>query len=139
MPILDNVKEKHQGNTGKIVKIHRNNFTFHIKIIAAFFQFANPMKALFYFLTLIETDTRITMAHVSVYMSLWKRWQDKAAVVPLSFFRGEFVNSCKVSSCTTFHRVIKELHAYGYIIYKPSYNRFKGCEVWFVHEKNVAL
>jgi len=34
-----------------------------------------------------------------------------------------------IRSIATYHKVIKELHAFGYIIYKPSYHPKKGSEI----------
>lgn len=89
------------------------------------------MDILHSFLSAIEDDSRITTAHISVYVSLWKKWKDSGAVGPLSFFRSEVEALCKISSYNTFHRAIRQLHEYGYIQYVPSYNHFLGSLVYF--------
>jgi hypothetical protein len=38
----------------------------------------------------------------------------------------------KIQAKATYHKVIKELHEYGFIVYKPSYNPFRGSEVQLV-------
>lgn len=90
------------------------------------------MDPIYYFLTASETDPRITTAHISLYVSLWKKWKDSGSEGPLSFFRQELANLCKISSYNTFHKVIRQLHEYGYINYIPSYNHFLGSLVYFI-------
>lgn len=34
-----------------------------------------------------------------------------------------------IRSIATYHKVIKELHAFGYIIYKPSFHPRKGSTI----------
>lgn len=38
----------------------------------------------------------------------------------------------KIQAKATYHKVIKELHEFGFIVYKPSYNPFRGSEVELV-------
>jgi hypothetical protein len=79
----------------------------------------------------VEEDPRISTAHISVYLALWKRWVDKGYEQPLSFFRVELVAVCKIASFNTYYKIIRELHEYGYIRYIPSYNHFLGSLVYF--------
>jgi len=92
------------------------------------------VEALYFFLSAVESDPRITTAHISVYVSLWKKWKDSGAEGPLSFFRYELAGRCKISSYNTFHRAVRQLHEYGYIRYEPSYNHFRGSLVYFIEK-----
>lgn len=83
------------------------------------------------FLKGIEEDVRITTAHISVYMALWKKWGEQDYKQPVSFFRTELIPVCKISSLNTYHKIIRQLHEYGYIKYVPSYNHFLGSLVYF--------
>jgi len=38
----------------------------------------------------------------------------------------------KICANATYHKVMKDLHNYGFIVYKPSYNPFRGSEVELV-------
>lgn len=93
------------------------------------------MEPLHSFLSAVEDDPRITTAHISVYVSLWKKWKDSGAAGPLSFFRTELAGLCKISSYNTFHKAIRQLHEYGYIKYVPSYNHFLGSLVYFIDRR----
>ena len=96
------------------------------------------METLQLFLSAVEQDPRISTAHISIYISLWKKWKDSGTAGPLSFFRSELTSLCKVSSYNTFHRTIRQLHEYGYIEYLPSYNHFKGSLVYFNQSPKVV-
>src|ERR1044071_5558387 len=83
------------------------------------------------FLSAIGEDPRITTAHISIYLALWKHWADKKFEHPVSFFRKDLMATSKISSLNTYHKVIRQLHEYGYIKYEPSYNHFEGSLVYF--------
>ena len=91
---------------------------------------------LYIFLSAIGDDPRISCAHISVYMALWKKWKDNRCQQPLSFFRSDLAPLCKLSSYNSYHKTIRQLHEYGYIKYVPSYNHFLGSLVYFNEEKN---
>ena len=83
----------------------------------------------------MEGDARITTAHISLYVVLWKKWKDSGIEQPLSVFRKDLMELCKISSYKTYHRTIRQLHEYGYIKYVPSYNHFLGSLVYFIDLK----
>lgn len=89
------------------------------------------MEILVKFLTLVESDPRISPVHISLFVALWKKWVDSGSEGPLSFFRKDLADLCKIAGTNTFHKSIRELHAYGYIRYTPSYNHFLGSLVSF--------
>jgi len=84
------------------------------------------------FMKRIEDDPRISTAHISIYVSLWKLWMEKGDQKPLSFFGHEIRGMCKVSGYATYHKRICELHEYRYIIYTPSFDHLKGSKVTFI-------
>lgn len=97
------------------------------------------MEPLHDFLEAIREDARITTAHISVYVALWKQWIDKDFEHPLSFFRKDLMGVCKISSFNTYHKTIRQLHEYGYINYVPSYNHFLGSLVYFISKERPAV
>jgi len=36
----------------------------------------------------------------------------------------------RIKSTATYHKVLRELQAFGYIEYVPSYDPYKGSQVW---------
>jgi len=85
------------------------------------------------FFVRVESDSRITTAHISLYSSLWKKWEPVEEGQPLIFFSHDIMPLCKISSYSTYHKTIRELQEYGYIKYVPSFNRFAGSEVQFLN------
>ena len=88
-------------------------------------------KVLLDFLEAAEPDPRIATAHISLFISLWKKWKELESGQYLVFFSFEIMPACKISSSSTFHKVIKQLDEYGYIKYLPSFNHFRGSRVEF--------
>ncbi|TYA89186.1 hypothetical protein FUA24_03350 [Seonamhaeicola marinus] len=74
-------------------------------------------------------DSRLNPTHISLYVALFQLWN-------YNFFREEFYISredvmefSKIGSKSTYHRCIKELSHWSYIIYMPSHNPYKGSRI----------
>ena len=66
-------------------------------------------------------DNRITVRHISLYMALVHEMIGCGGM-DLLFVRTErIMGLAKISSRVTYHRCIRDLHCYGYIIYSPSF------------------
>lgn len=84
------------------------------------------------FIESVKEDPRISMAHISLYVSLVTYWYANGRANPLCVFSKEIMPACKISGVATYHRSIRELHAYGYIKYVPSFNHFLGSLVYII-------
>ena len=89
------------------------------------------MQRLIDFFDRIRDDARITTAHISLYTALWKLRKDKENMEPLYIFSHEVMPVCKISSYSTYHKTIRQLHEFGYINYVPSFNHFTGSVIEF--------
>jgi hypothetical protein len=74
-------------------------------------------------------DTRLNPTHISLYVALFQLWN-------LHYFKPEFylnreeaMSFSKIGSKSTYHRCIKELSLWSYILYEPSHNPFKGSRI----------
>jgi hypothetical protein len=74
-------------------------------------------------------DSRLNPTHISLYVALFQLWN-------LNFFKDEFfinreevMTYSKIGSKSTYHRCIKELSYWKYILYIPSHNPFKGSSI----------
>ena len=74
-------------------------------------------------------DSRLNPSHISLYIALFQMWNN-------SFFKDEFyinrvevVRYSKIGSKSTYHRCIKELSHWKYVLYMPSHNPFKGSRI----------
>lgn len=77
----------------------------------------------------LAADQRITVWHYSLYMSLFNKWSAGGFVNPISISRREMMAQAHVGSLMTYHKCIRQLTEFGYIIYEPSYNPFIGSYV----------
>ena len=94
---------------------------------------ADELALLENFLQRAQRDPRIGPVHISLYLGLWKLWRDSGIMENgIRFFSYQLLPLGKVSSCSTYHKAIKQLHAFGYICYAASYNRNKGSYAQFL-------
>ncbi|MGZ3913534.1 MAG: hypothetical protein ACXVLT_13910 [Flavisolibacter sp.] len=78
----------------------------------------------------IKDDPRIGPAHICLYLAILKCWFDNEGRQPVSVFAKNLMQSAKIFSVSTYHRAIKDLDAYGYIKYEPSYNPLLGSIIY---------
>ncbi|MCR8666246.1 hypothetical protein NO995_00990 [Aestuariibaculum sp. M13] len=74
-------------------------------------------------------DSRLNPTHISMYMALFKFWNYLHFPKTFHINREEIMQLSKIGSKATYHRVIKELSLWKYIVYMPSNNPFKGSKV----------
>jgi hypothetical protein len=74
-------------------------------------------------------DKRLTPHHVSLYVILFQYWNSNRFRNPISISREETMSMSKIGSINTYIKCLKELHAWGYIKYDPSFNPMKGSKV----------
>ena len=74
-------------------------------------------------------DGRLNPTHISIYVALFQFWNNYH--FPKDFYvnRDEVMQFAKIGSKTTYHRCIKELHHWKYIVYEPSHNPFHGSKI----------
>lgn len=77
-------------------------------------------------------DHRLNPTHISIYMAIFQFWNLNRFKNPLSISRSEIMGLSKVSSKNTYHKVMKELHQYGYFRYDPSYHPLRGSWVYML-------
>lgn len=74
-------------------------------------------------------DGRLNPTHISLYVALFQLWNNYH--FPMEFYinREEAMRFSKIGSKTTYHRCIKEMHHWKYLLYEPSHNPFKGSRI----------
>lgn len=80
-----------------------------------------PRGVLAGFFAAIEEDCRIKLAHIGLYAALVSYWQGHGCHNPLTPPPARIMEIAKVSAKSTYLRYLRELHAYGYIRYIPSF------------------
>ncbi len=83
-------------------------------------------------------DQRINVWHFSIYMSLFHRWLANGRINPVSISRSEIMRQTHIRSIVTYHKCVRQLRDFGYIVYEPSYNPFIGSYIrLLVPERNL--
>ncbi|QNS41669.1 transcriptional regulator [Chryseobacterium manosquense] len=84
------------------------------------------------FYSKILNNDRLRPTHISLYMSLFQFWTTNRFKNQFRIVREEVMKASKIKSVATYHKCITDLHALGYIIYKPSFNPYMGSLITIV-------
>lgn len=74
-------------------------------------------------------DGRLNPPHVSLYMALFRFWNLYYFKPSFYIQREEVMALSKIGAKATYHRCLKDLSNWSYILYEPSFNPFKGSRV----------
>jgi hypothetical protein len=89
----------------------------------------NDHRAFLTIFRCLAKDERISVWHFAIYMSLVHKWVAGGLVNPIAISRKEIMGQTHIGSIVTYHKCIRQLKEFGYIIYEPSYNPFIGSYV----------
>ncbi len=92
----------------------------------------NYIKQLSAFFDRIADDNRLNPSHVAMYISLFHQWNAKRFKNPVCVDRFDLMRINKISSKTTYHKCIADLQEYGYLVYDPSCNPYKGSFIYML-------
>jgi hypothetical protein len=81
------------------------------------------------FLDKTMDDNRISNIHIGLFVILVYMFSKQGYQGPLVVFAKMVMKEAKISSTATYHKLIRELHDYGYLQYKPSFNNRKGSQI----------
>lgn len=74
-------------------------------------------------------DSRLNPTHISLYVALFQIWNNNRFPEEFYITRDEVMSFSKIGSKSTYHKCIKELSHYKYIVYYPSHNPYRGSRV----------
>ncbi|TNJ46073.1 hypothetical protein KFZ70_09175 [Tamlana fucoidanivorans] len=74
-------------------------------------------------------DNRLNPTHISLYIALFQVWNANYFNPTFFINREEVMVYSKIGSKSTYHRCIKQLSHWNYILYTPSHNPFKGSRI----------
>lgn len=86
----------------------------------------NYIKHLTGFFEKVSADYELNATHISLYMAIFQLWNQNRFQNPISISRDELMRISKIASTATYHKCMKDLTEREYVIYKPSFNPFKG-------------
>lgn len=96
------------------------------------------VKELANFYAAIEDDHRIGTTHISLYMALFHVYNSKGFQNPIEITRASVMQTAKIRGIATYHRCIRDLQEFGYIVYTPSYNPAISSTVQIIALKDVT-
>jgi len=79
----------------------------------------------------IGKDRRLHGSHVSLFTALFACYQQSGYQSPFRITRKTVMGFSKIASVATYHKCIRELDAFGYIRYRPSFHPGKGSLVYW--------
>ena len=82
----------------------------------------NYIKQLNSVFPMFYDDVRLNNSHIGLYMALFFYWNLHHFETVFFANRIELMKMAKIGSRSTFHRLIKDLHDWSYIVYLPSNN-----------------
>lgn len=87
----------------------------------------NTAELLCSFMNRVINDPRIGPVHIALFCAIANIWSARdIAETHIRVFGAELMRRSKICGVATYHKVVRELHEYGYIEYLPSYNRNKA-------------
>lgn len=87
------------------------------------------LEQLFRFINRVALDVRLKPTHISLYLALCHLWITNRFSNTFRVSRRKLMSAAHIQSIVTYHKVISELQAFGYLHYLPSYHPLKGSAV----------
>lgn len=84
-------------------------------------------------------DSRIRPFHISLYMAIFRQWNRRKFPKYFSLRRKYIMPGAKISSKSTYHRTLRELHEWGYLKYFPSHSTNPGSQVSMVRFPKIGV
>jgi hypothetical protein len=97
------------------------------------------VQLLLTYLERISTDNRLTPVHTALCLGLCKEWIKNDFDDTFRVSRRRLMWSAHIRSIATYHKVIKQLSAFGYISYLPSYHPTKASLITLLKHSVVLL
>jgi hypothetical protein len=79
----------------------------------------------------IAKDGRVSATHIGVFTALLQYWLAHDRAVPLRAYSYQVMELAKLSSSKTYFRCVKDLDAFGYLRYEPSFKRNQPSKVYW--------
>lgn len=80
-------------------------------------------------LEIFNNDERIKQGHITLYLAFFYLWNKKFFKETLTINRELIMERAKIKSKTTYHNHLRDLDAWGYLTYYPSYHPSRGSKI----------
>ncbi|MBW8688173.1 hypothetical protein [Chitinophaga rhizophila] len=85
-----------------------------------------------------ESEEWLTPYHQSLYLALFRMWNQAKFKNELKIYRDVMMAKAKIGSKKTYYACMKDLTAAGFIQYHPSKNRFESASVTMIPFHNTT-
>ncbi len=90
------------------------------------------LQELMTFMHELASDLRLKPTHISLCLALCHAWVRSNFQNYFQVSRSKLMAASRIQSRATYHKVMKDLQAFGYLKYTPSYHPAKGSSVCLV-------
>lgn len=87
-------------------------------------------------LRLLEVDHRLNAWHISMLYAIIVLALKQKKKTAIRVSRSKIMALSHISTIPTYHKYFKDLQAFGYIIYRPSYHPIRHSEIDFAGNLN---
>lgn len=87
----------------------------------------------------MDNHPQLTPYHISLYLALFRIWNQNYFNNPISVAREELMRIAKIGSITTYTRSLKDLHQFGFIKYEPSKNRHRASKFYMYTFEHTSV
>jgi hypothetical protein len=82
------------------------------------------------FMDRVQHDPRIGPMHISLYMAIIFTWAQQGRPEKVRVTSSDLKPLAKIAGRAPFYRCVKQLHAYGYIVYEPSFDPVEKSRIY---------
>ncbi|WP_295119304.1 hypothetical protein [uncultured Chitinophaga sp.] len=93
----------------------------------------NYVRHLNAFFARVQEDGRLKSNHISLYLALFQHWNQQQFRQPFPVLRDAVIRLSGIGSANTYTRCLKDLHAFGYILYQPGGKQHPLCLIRIVY------
>src|SRR5258708_2868749 len=87
------------------------------------------LQQLSLYINLMVSDVRLTPIHIALSMALCHAWITNEFQLTYNVSRRQLMQASHIQSKATYHKTLRELQAFGYVEYHPSYHPVKASSV----------
>jgi hypothetical protein len=89
----------------------------------------DKLKQLAHYLNGVASDVRLKPTHIALYFALCHQWIVCNCENTFNVTRRQLMRTAHIRSIATYHKVMSQLQAFGYLHYAPSYHPQQGSSV----------
>lgn len=92
----------------------------------------NYIKHLNSWFDILKSKPETTPTHIALYLVLFQLWNQNRFASSFGINRQDIVNLSKLGSFSTYSKCMKDLHAWGWIVYRPTRSKYGVSQVSIV-------